>query len=58
VQVELAPHGVELVLGRLVDADPHERPVALRGLAGLGERQVARTAAPILVDRAVDDHEA
>ena len=56
VQVELAPDGVELLLGRLVDAEPHERAVALGGLAGLGQRQVALAPAPVLVDRAVDDH--
>ncbi len=56
VQVELARDGVELLLGGLEDADPHERAVALGGLAGLGEREIARAAAAVLVHGAVDDH--
>ena len=32
VEVELAAHAVELLLGRLVQPEPHERAVALAGL--------------------------
>ena len=56
VQVELAPHRVELVLGRLVEADPDERVLLAARLMRVQDRKLARPAKPVLVDRAVDDH--
>ena len=57
VEQELAPHGAELVLGRLVEPDPGE---GVLGPARVGMRRRADTpGAPqaFLVHRAVDDHD-
>lgn len=56
VEVELAAHGVELVLARLVESEPGEGSGLLAGLAGDVQRQLARLAAPVHVDRAIEDH--
>src|SRR5215204_362886 len=56
VQLELSPHGVELLLGRLVEADPYEGVLGVACGRELVERQVARPAPPVLIESAVDDH--
>ena len=56
VEVELASHRVELVLGRLVQAEPDER-LGAEGPVGVLERQLPGPAAPLFVHGAVDDHE-
>ena len=56
VQLELPRHRVELLRGRLVEADPDEGVGAARGLERLLEREAADAPVPSLVDGAVDDH--
>jgi hypothetical protein len=56
VEVELAPHRVELGLVGLVQPDPDEGVLGAAGLIRLVEGQLARPALAVLVDRAVDDH--
>jgi hypothetical protein len=56
VQVELAADGIELLLGRLVKADPDEGIPLLARRARLQHSQLAGTATAVVVDGAVDDH--
>ena len=56
MQVELLANGVELLLGRLEQPDPHEGAIAPAGKGGLLDRGLARMAPAVLVDGAVDDH--
>ncbi len=56
VEAELAPDGVELLLGGLVEADPRERLRAMAGLEEMVERQLALVAHPSSLERVVDDH--
>ena len=56
VQAELAGDGVELVVGRLVQADPHEPADLVAPLVELVERRLIRNAVAVLVDGVVDDH--
>ena len=56
VEAELPPDGVELVLGRLVEADPGEAARLAARLVGFLERDVTGVAVAVHVDRAVDDH--
>jgi hypothetical protein len=54
VQFEFATHGVELLLGRLVQPDPHERPRRPARLERLAERDVVLTLA-VAIDGQIDD---
>jgi hypothetical protein len=56
MKVELAPERVELALRRLVHADPRELSALPARPVGVMELDAAVAAAPVLVDRAVDDH--
>ncbi len=56
VQLELAPDGVELLLGRLVHPDPDEGVVGPARLPGVSDLERARLPAALLIDGAVDDH--
>ena len=56
VEAELPPDSVELVLGRLVEADPGEAARLAARLVSLLERDVTGVAVAVHVDGAVDDH--
>jgi hypothetical protein len=56
VQVELARHRNELLLARLVEAQPGDRVPALAGCVQLGEVVGLRRTSAVLVDGAVHDH--
>jgi hypothetical protein len=56
VQVELTPHGVELLLGGLMEPDPHEGVLGVARGGQLVQRQLPGPAPPVLVQRAVHDH--
>jgi hypothetical protein len=56
VQVELASERVELLLGRLVEPDPHELARVVALVVRVAELDLAVAPLAVLVDRAVDDH--
>jgi hypothetical protein len=56
VEPELHPNYLELFLGRLVKADPHEGIVASAGLESALGGELTGKALPLAVDGAVDDH--
>ena len=56
VQVELARHRGELLLARLVEAQPGDRAAGLAGGVQLGEVVGLRRTTAVAVDGAVDDH--
>ena len=56
VELELAPDGVELFVGRLVETEPDEGVLALAGCGHVGEGELTGLALPSLVQRAIDDH--
>jgi hypothetical protein len=57
VKLELALERVELLLGRLVQADPDEGVLLAAPVVRVLEVNLAVEALSLLVDRAVDDHE-
>jgi hypothetical protein len=56
VEAELLPDRSELLLRRLVKADPDEVPRLARRFERVGDGQPAFAPDPVLVNRAVDDH--
>src|ERR671922_2482062 len=56
VEIELPSERLELLLGRLVHADPGELAALPARAVGVVEIDTAVAAAAVLVDRAVDDH--
>jgi hypothetical protein len=56
VQIELSPDGVELLRGRLVEAEPDEGPVLLTGLERLGRVKLSSMPFSFLVNGTVDNH--
>ncbi len=56
VQVELTANRVELVFGRLVEADPREAPRLAAALVHQLEVDLPRLSHTVLVEGHVDDH--